>query len=165
MRNRAVKHDISIRKGEPSDHDRIISVMKEWWEGRDLTAMLPKLFLIHFQDTVLVAEKENDLVGFLIGFFSQSYTNEAYIHFVGVHPQFRKRGLAKKLYDAFFAICRKHHRTTVRACTSPVNKGSIEFHKRMGFELERGNGEIDGIPVTLDYNRAGDHKVLFKRRM
>lgn len=162
MKHRVIKPSIRVRTGEPADHDRIISVMKDWWDGRDLTAMLPKLFLIHFHDTVSVAEKENDLIGFLIGFLSQSYADEAYIHFVGVHPEFRKRGLAKMLYEHFFDICRKHHRTTVRVCTSPVNKGSIEFHKRMGFQLEPGNGEIDGVPVTLDYNRMGDHKVLFK---
>ena len=157
--------DISLRKGQPADHDRIISVMKYWWDGRDLTAMLPKLFLNHFHDTVLVIEKEKDLIGFLIGFLSQSYEDEAYIHFVGIHPKFRKKGLAKMLYEQFFDICRKHHRTTVRVCTSPMNKGSVEFHKRMGFQLEAGNGEIDGVPVTLDYNRMGDHKVLFKRRV
>lgn len=156
---------ITIKKGQPADHDKIVSVMKNWWDGRDLTAMLPKLFLIHFHNTVLVIEKENDLIGFLIGFLSQSYNDEAYIHFVGVHPKFRKKGLAKMLYEHFFDICRKHHRTTVRACTSPMNKGSVEFHKRMGFQVEAGNGEIDGVPVTLDYNRMGDHKVLFKRRM
>jgi hypothetical protein len=33
----------------------------------------------------------------------------------------------------------------------------------MGFQPEPGNGEIDGVPVMLDYNRMGDHNVLFKR--
>ena len=157
--------DFNIRKGEPTDHDSIVSVMKNWWDGRDLTAMLPKLFLNHFHDTVLIVEKENVLIGFLIGLLSQSYKDEAYIHFVGIHPKFRKKGLAKLLYEHFFDICRKHNRTAVSACTSPENKGSVEFHKKMGFQFESGNGEIDGIPVTLDYNREGDHKVLLKRRV
>lgn len=157
--------DFKVRKGEPGDHDRIVSVMTNWWDGRDLTAMLPKLFLNHFHDTVLVIEQENDLIGFLVGLLSQSYQDEAYIHFVGIHPKFRKKGLAKMLYEHFFDICRKHRRTTIRCCTSPENRESVEFHKRMGFQLEPGNGEIDGIPVTFDYNRVGDHKVLFKRRV
>jgi ribosomal protein S18 acetylase RimI-like enzyme len=157
--------DFKIRKGEPADHDRIVAVMKHWWDGRDLTAMLPKLFLNHFHDTALVMEKENALIGFFIGLLSQSYKDEAYIHFVGIHPKFRKKGLARRLYEQFFDICRKHHRTTVRACTSPANKGSVEFHKKMGFQMEPGNGEMDGIPVTYDYNRVGDHKVLFRRRV
>ena len=44
----------------------------EWWGGRDLTAMLPKLFLNHFNDTSFVAENNDRMIGFLIGFLSPS---------------------------------------------------------------------------------------------
>ena len=133
--------------------------------GRDLTAMLPKLFLNHFNDTSFVAESLNRMVGFLIGFLSPSLNlkNEAYVHFMGVHPDFRKRGIGKTLYERFFEICRNQDRTVVRACTSPVNKGSVEFHEKIGFQLEPGDDEINGSPVTRDYNRPGDHKVRFKK--
>ena len=125
--------------------------------------MLPKLFLDHFHDTSLVAQKDGQMIGFLIGFLSPSpkLQNEAYVHFMGVHPDFRQKGIGKTLYERFFEICRTHGRTVVRACTSPVNKGSIEFHERIGFQLDPGNDKIDGFPVTQDYNRPGDHKVRF----
>jgi len=29
--------DFKITNAEPTDHPRIVSVMKEWWRGRDLT--------------------------------------------------------------------------------------------------------------------------------
>ena len=64
--------------------------MPSWWSGRDLTALLPELFLEHFYDTSFVSEQGTELVGFLVGFLSQAHHNEAYIHFVGVHPDFRK---------------------------------------------------------------------------
>jgi hypothetical protein len=44
-----------------------------------------------------------------------------------------------------------------------VNKDSVLFHKRIGFQLEPGDDEIDGFPVTSDYNRPGDHKVQFTK--
>lgn len=125
--------------------------------------MLPKLFLNHFHDTSFVAQKDGRMIGFLIGFLSPSpkLQNEAYVHFMGVHPDFRKKGIGKTLYERFFEICRAHNRTVVQACTSPVNKGSVEFHERIGFQLDPGNDKIDGFPVTQDYNRPGDHKVRF----
>lgn len=152
-----------IRNSEPQDHETIIAVMKDWWGGRDLTPMLPRLFLNHFCDTSFIVEDASIFIGFLVGFLSQRRNDEAYIHFVGVHPTYRNRRIAAALYRRFFESCFTHGRSVVRACTSPVNKGSIEFHKRMGFTVEAGNGEIDGISVTLDYNRQGDHKVLFKK--
>ncbi|GIO02197.1 GNAT family N-acetyltransferase [Brevibacillus laterosporus] len=47
--------------------------------------MLPKLFFEHFTHTSFIAEKNGELIGFLIGFLSQIHTDEAYIHFVGIH--------------------------------------------------------------------------------
>jgi GNAT superfamily N-acetyltransferase len=153
---------LTARNSCPADHQRIIAVMKNWWRGRDLTPMLPKLFLDHFCDTSFIIEKEEELISFLIGFLSPSRTREGYIHFVGVHPNYRRIGLGEFLYHRFFNICKEHHRDTIRACTSPVNKGSIAFHKKLGFIISKGNGEVDGIQVSLDYNGPDDDKVLFE---
>ena len=64
--------DIKIRKADPLDHETIIGALQDWWGGRDLTAMLPKLFLNHFNDTSFVAENNDRMIGFLIGFLSPS---------------------------------------------------------------------------------------------
>ncbi|MGD9180407.1 MAG: GNAT family N-acetyltransferase [Desulfobacterales bacterium] len=108
-------------------------------------------------------ENEGDMIGFLIGFISPSLKNEAYVHFMGIHPDFRKKGIGTILYERFFEICRNHGRNIIRVCISPVNRGSVDFHKRIGFQLEPSDDEIDGLPVTSDYNRRGDHKVLFTK--
>jgi ribosomal protein S18 acetylase RimI-like enzyme len=156
---------LTIRNSQSSDHQRIISVMKSWWGGRDLMWMLPKLFLVHFCSTSFIIEKEEDLIAFLIGFLSQSKTNEGYIHLVGVHPDYRAMGLGEFLYHRFFQICIENNRDTVRACTSPANKGSIGFHKKVGFNILKGNAIVDGIQVSLDYNHPGDPKVLFEKKI
>lgn len=77
---------ITIRHAHPSDHHAIISVMVDWWDGRDLRSSLPKQFLRHFSNTSFIAEDHTGLCGFLIGFLSPSVTDEGYIHFVGIHP-------------------------------------------------------------------------------
>jgi hypothetical protein len=42
---------IRIRLAEPSDHARVIAVLDEWWGGRRMVDMLPKLFFVHFRET------------------------------------------------------------------------------------------------------------------
>lgn len=150
-----------MRACRTSDHGRIVSVMKKWWDGRDLAVLLPRLFLVHFQDTSFIVEAGDEMVGFLVGFFSQSRKNEGYIHFVGIHPDYRACGLGASLYRRFFESCRRAGRDTVRSCTSPVNRASIAFHQKMGFSIEPGDGQMHDVPVTLDYNRPGDPKVQF----
>lgn len=158
-------NDIRIRNGRPSDYEKVIAVMPDWWDGRDLTSMLPKVFFIHFHNTIYIAELKNELVGFLVGFLSQTDARVVYIHFVGVHPSYRKAGIGRLLYQKFYDACKTNDRSIVQSCTSPINQLSIDFHKRMGFEIESGDGIIDDVPVTLNYLGKSDHKVLFRKEL
>ena len=143
-----------IRHAEPADYARVIAVVDDWWGGRQMAAMLPKLFFVHFRDTSFVAEDGGALAGFLCGFRSQTYADEAYIHFVGVDPARRGDGLGRMLYERFFAAVAP--RTLVRAVTSPVNERSVAFHRALGFEVER---------IDEDYDGAGEARVLLVRHL
>lgn len=156
-------NDILIRHAEPADYQHIISVVDVWWGGRSMTDMLPKLFFVHFRQTSFVAEHDGQIVGFVIGFVSQTFPDEAYIHFVGVHPEYRKAGSGKALYEKFFAVVLKLGCRTVRCITSPVNKGSISFHRHLGFSAENGDKIVDGTPVMEGYDGKGEDRVLFSR--
>ena len=156
-------NEFDVRNCQAEDHHRVIGIVEQWWDGRDLTYALPKLFFDHFNDSSYVIQRQGELVAFLIGFLSQSCKDEGYIHFVGVHPSFRGMGLGSHLYRKFFAYCRKHHRRTVKSCTSPVNKGSIAFHVRLGFDIIPGDSTINGVDVHMNYNRQDDPKVLFMK--
>jgi ribosomal protein S18 acetylase RimI-like enzyme len=165
MADVVMDHNFKIRFAEPGDHARIITVIPEWWGGRDISAGLPRMFLVHFWNTSFIIENGTGMIGFLVGFLSQANIFEAYIHFTGIHPNYRHQGLGRLLYKNFFGLCQKYDRKIVRACTSPVNKDSIAFHLKMGFVIEGGDGIVDGVPVTLNYNRPGDPKVLFTKRL
>ncbi len=162
---RTLPEGLSVRNTRPSDHAGIIGVMLDWWNGRDLTHMLPKLFLVHFCNTSFIVEKGNELIAFLIGFMSPANPAEGYIHFSGVHPEYRGTGIGAFIYDRFTQLCIENNRSVIRACTSPVNKGSIDYHTHIGFKIEKGEAVIEGVQVTLDYNRPNDPKVLFKKSL
>jgi len=143
-----------IRHAEPSDYARVIEVVDEWWGGREMAAMLPKLFFVHFRETSFVAEDDGRLAGFLCGFRSQTFDDEAYIHFVGVDPAQRGSGLGRELYERFFEAVEP--RTVVRAVTSPVNELSVAFHRSLGFEVER---------VDENYDGQGQPRVLLVKHL
>jgi ribosomal protein S18 acetylase RimI-like enzyme len=152
--------DIRLRIATAADYDPIIAVVDQWW-GRPIARSLPRLFLDHFHATSTIAESGavNDragLAGFLIGFLSPSEPDEAYIHFVGVHPDLRGKGLARTLYQRFFAVAAANDRRRVSAITAPQNAGSIAFHTALGFTVS---------PPIPDYDGEGSAKVLFQRRL
>jgi len=154
-----------IRSLAIEDYQRVIAVVDSWWGGRPMKAMVPRLFFEHFNSTSLAVDAQGELQAFLIGFVSQSQPGLAYIHFVGVDPAARSRGLGRKLYEHFFQLVQRIGCTEVQSITSPMNTGSIEFHRRMGFALLRGSGEIGGVPVTLNHAGEGEHRVRFQKRL
>jgi GNAT superfamily N-acetyltransferase len=156
---------MNIRQAEPADYMRVIEVVNEWWGGRNMRDMLPKLFFVHFRATSFVVEEDGELIGFLCGFLSQSFPNEAYIHFVGVHPAHRQRDIGRLLYETFFETVARGGRDTVRCVTAPINKTSIAFHTRMGFEVEPGDGLVDDLSVHRNYDGLGEDRVLFVKRI
>lgn len=153
---------LTFRRPIPDDYDRVMAVMVEWWGGRDLRVMLPRIFFEHFRTTSLVAEHEDRLVGFLVGFPCADHADEAYVHFAGVHPAWRGAGLGRDLYRRFCGIARAQGRTVVRAVTAPMNQASIAFHMALGFVVLPGDDEVDGMPVTFDPGPQGDHVVRFE---
>ena len=92
-----------IRRAVPDDYDVIIRVVDAWW-GREISDALDRLFLDHFFATSAVVESGGEMVAFLVAFLSPSRPDEAYIHFLGVDPDHRRAGLARKLYEDFFAL-------------------------------------------------------------
>jgi ribosomal protein S18 acetylase RimI-like enzyme len=132
----------------------VIEVIDRWWGGRAMAPMLPKLFFVHFRDTSFVAEEDGRLAGFLCGFRSQTFADEAYVHFVGVDPAQRGSGLGRRLYERFFEAVAP--RTVVRAVTSPANEPSIAFHQAIGFTVER---------LDEDYDGRGEARVLFVKEL
>src|SRR5438128_876976 len=94
--------DIRLRPLETSDCERVHRVLDAWW-GRPMGRLLPRPFFTHFRDTSFVLERGDELLGFLVGFLSQTHAQEAYIHAVGIAPAHRGEGLARLL-----GVFRKH---------------------------------------------------------
>lgn len=155
----------AIRPLASEDYELITAVIDEWWGGRPVRTLLPRLFFEHFNSTSFAIGATGTVQAFLVGLVSQSNPIVAYIHFVGVDPAMRTLGLGRALYECFFQVVRALGCTEVQCITSPVNANSIEFHKKMGFVLLPGSAEVDGVPVTLNYAGEGQHRVRFHKSL
>jgi ribosomal protein S18 acetylase RimI-like enzyme len=142
----------SIRTARPDDFGAVSAVIDAWW-GRPVAAALPRLFFDHFHTTSLIAE-DDELAGFLAGLHSPSLDSVAYVHFVGVRPNQRREGLARRLYERFADGARDAGRRELRAITGPSNDASVRFHQRLGFTVAG--------PVP-DYNGPGKPMITFRK--
>jgi len=160
--------ELRFRRPTEADHATIVEQVDDWWGGRRLHDILPRLWFQHFTGTSWVVEDATGrLVGFLVGFISPDRPDEAYIHMVGTSPNHRRSGLGRALYERFYEDAQAGGARRVTAITWPGNRVSVGFHRAMGFEPAAGAGtqNLYGTPAYPDYDSEGGDRVVFSREL
>ncbi len=136
------------------DFDRIVEVIDRWWGGPISTFAHP-IFFYELGEHALVVEEGGQMIGFLLGFIAQGSEKIGYVHLVGIHPDFRRRGVGRMLYAAFTEACRGAACVRIKAITTLGNDGSKAFHLALGWDAQ----EVD------DYAGPGRRRVVFTREL
>ena len=157
---------ISFRRPTEADYPAISRVLDDWWGGRKIDVLLPRLWLQHFTGTSWLAEtEEGQVAGFLVGFLSPDQPEVAYCHLIATNPNLRGRGLGRALYERFFADARAAGRTRVIAITWPANRLSLAFHRALGFEVQAGaeSQNLYGTPSQPGYDFEREDRAILVR--
>jgi L-amino acid N-acyltransferase YncA len=155
---------LRFRRPNEADHARIVGLVDEWWGGRRMRALLPRLWFQHFTGTSWIAEDEaGRLAGFIVAFISQDDPTTAYVHMVAADPNRRRAGTGRALYQQVFEDLRTRDVHRVKAITWPGNRQSVAFHRSLGFRVDDGPGtqNLYGTPAYADYDGEGDDRVVF----
>ena len=122
-----------IRGLTKGDYDYIISVLDQWWGGPAGRRADP-MFFYEFGEHALVAEKDGQVIGFLLGVMVPAPSATGYVHLVGIHPDHRRRGVGKRLYEQFSERCRGAGMKRLKSLGSSGHEGPARFRESMGFE-------------------------------
>ena len=155
---------MNITQCTKDDYDQIITDMADFWNSSNidlLRSLHNPIFLYEFGNTAFVVKEGEKVIGYLFGFYSQT-SFAAYVKFVGVRASHRKRGVGRALYEYFVMISKRQSCNELKAITSPNNRISIAFHRRLGMEL-LGEPNEDGIPVVKDYAGPGNDRVVLRK--
>jgi GNAT superfamily N-acetyltransferase len=159
---------VRFRRPTEADHAPIVRLVDEWWGGRRISALLPRLWFQHFTNSSWIAEDEDGrLLGFLVGFISPDDPEVGYVHMIGTNPNRRRGGLGAALYERFFADIAGRGVRRVVAVTWPGNRVSVAFHRSMGFRPENGprTQRLYGSPAFPDYDGEGEDRVVLVREL
>jgi ribosomal protein S18 acetylase RimI-like enzyme len=157
---------LSFRRPTEDDHPRVVGVIDEWWGGRRMRALLPRLWFQHFAGTSWIAEAEGGrLAGFVVAFISQDDPTTGYVHMIGADPNRRRAGIGRQLYQHVFDDLAARGVRRVTAITWPGNRQSVAFHRAIGFRVDDSEGtqNLYGTPAYADYDGEGDDRVVFIR--
>jgi hypothetical protein len=154
---------MEIVRCTPDDYQQIIAQIAAFWGSERTLSLHHPLFVHELGDTAFCCRDGALVAAYLFGLVAQT-TPTAYVHLVGVRTTYRKRGLARQLYQRFSAVARTRGCTALKAITTPGNDASIAFHRALGMEL-LGAPNAEGIPVVADYAGPGQDRVVFHRAL
>jgi GNAT superfamily N-acetyltransferase len=144
---------MQTRPLEKADYDRIVGVIDYWWEG-PTSALAHPIFFYELGRLARVVVDGDELVGFLLGFVAPD-ARVGYVHLVGIHPEHRRRGVARLLYAAFEDDCRSLGATRLKAITTLGNEGSVRFHEALGWS----------VTLTEGYAGPGRTRIVFEKSL
>lgn len=108
--------------------DRYPSLYRTWeeWEVIGLYNTDPEY--------CLVAECDNQVAGFVLGTMIDKPTwTYGYIIWLGVSPDFQRRGIADKLVDKIVERMIEEGASSLMMDTDPANEAAVKFFTRKGF--------------------------------
>lgn len=160
--------ELLFRHPTEADYARVIEVVDEWWGGRKMRALLPRLWFQHFSGTSWLLETAGGrLAGFAIAFVSGDDPTTGYVHMIAADPNWRRGGIGRALYGRVFDDLAERGVRRIKAITWPGNRTSVAFHTAIGFQVDAGPGtqRLYGTPAYPDYDGWGEDRVVFTREL
>lgn len=132
---------MNIRRVQKKDAKGFLNLQKSYgehyWTREDFNAALKEEKVIF-----LVAEEDKNILGMIIGFFSPTKKHEVLLHETRVLSSKQRKGIGKKLVDAFckqafsrraqviYALIKKEHSTFyINSCKFKTSDTWIEIKK------------------------------------
>jgi ribosomal protein S18 acetylase RimI-like enzyme len=130
------------------------------------------IFTKFFQNTVLIAEtvqnKDEIIIGFLIGFVSQKNSSECYIHQLCVDSEFRGQNVAFRLIQNFQDIVSQMGCKKIYLIVKPINQKAVAFYQKIGFNMgipESKSFGLGNLTISKDYDGLGEHMIVFVKEI
>jgi GNAT superfamily N-acetyltransferase len=164
--------ELRFRRPVESDYPALALVVDDWWDGRVVQGLLPRLWLRHFGSTSWLAEEVGATgrprsIGFLVGFRSPDVPGVGVLQAVGVDPNRRRRGIGRDLIERFTSDCRTAGLERIEALIWPGNRRGLDFLRAVGFRPEDGPGtrNLYGTAAFDGYDFGTEDRARLWRRV
>lgn len=161
----------SLRRPTEADYRAVAAVVDDWWDGKVVQGLLPRLWFRHFASTSWIAELENadggrpTVAGFLVGFISPADPTIGVIHALGVDQRRRRMGIGTTLVEAFVADAGTAGARTLETLLWPGNRRALPFLAALGFRSDPDPEArpIYGLPAIEGYDFGTEDRARFVR--
>ncbi len=120
------------------------------------------LYAALFSSTCPVMVDDDHIAGAVIAFRSQDNPADVYIQDVMIHPEHRRRGIARALLNSVRTRAEEWNCGRIYLTSEPENQAAHSTWTTLGFTNIRGDEEIDGVSVITDYKGPGRSRAVYE---
>lgn len=125
--------------------------------------------LRYFGNSCFIAELDNKIIGFAMGFQSQVDKNKFFLWQIGVNPKYRGKEIGKRLLGNIDKVARRLGCECIELTVDPENIPSQKLFLNNGYKnISSREGEIkivSGVECVKNYYKPGRHFILFVKNI
>lgn len=126
-----MKTDVDIKIVKSWAVDDIVKLYKagDWWKEHYDKNSIPDLIKGSFAFAVAIDKQNNKTIG--MGRVLSDSVSDAYLQDIVILPEYRKKGIGKKLILSLVDFCKKRGVTWIALISEPDQE---QFYKKLGFK-------------------------------
>lgn len=160
---------VSLRKAKQTDFMAVHKFVSSCEPLEKYPEHIYKIILRYFGNTCFIAEYDNKIVGFVMGFISQVDKNTYFLWQIGVSPHLQGEGIGTKILTTVEQELKKLNCKRVEVTVDPENISSQKLFEKLNyFNISEKEGETikveDNIAVK-DYYKPGRHFILYEKNI
>jgi L-2,4-diaminobutyric acid acetyltransferase len=161
--------DVIIRKAEEDDFLNVYKFVSKCKPLENYSEHFYKIMLRYFSNSCFIAEFNNEIVGYVMGFASQVDSKTFFLWQIGVFSYHRGKEIGKMLLNEFEKAGRNLGYKRVEVTVDPENISSQKLFEKNGYNnissTEGGTVEVMGFSAVKDYYKPGRHFILFQKEL
>ena len=162
-----MKETTTIRKANGSDFLKVYQFVSNCKPLENYSEHFYKIILRYFGNSCFVAEYNNSIIGFIMGFISQTHNKTYFLWQIGVTPKMHGKGIGMKLLKSVEMELMKIGCERIELTIDPKNTPSLKLFEKAGYknisEKEGSTLIISGNIAVKDYYKPGRHFMLYEK--
>ena len=160
---------LQIRKAHEKEFLSVYNFVSRCKPLENYSEHFYKIILRYFGNSCFVAEFNDEIVGFVMGFRSQVDNEKFFLWQIGVFSYHRGKEVGKMLLDEFEKAGKNLGCKRIEVTVDPENIPSQKLFEKNGYlNISSREGdvvEVMGNITVKDYYKPGRHFILFEKEL
>lgn len=160
---------LKIRKADEKDFLSVYNFVSRCKPLENYSEHFYKIMLRYFGNSCIIAEFNDEIVGFVMGFRSQVDNDKFFLWQIGVFSYHRGKEIGKMLLEKFEKVAKELGCKKIEVTVDPENIPSQKLFEKMGYlnisSREGETVEVMGNTAVKDYYKPGRHFMLYEKNI